>query len=107
MITCERCNGIGYIAVHNGDDDVVCPVCDGAGERQLTLPEALKIVSDNAHGVKHNYWNEYLPAVLMVNEAFPVVGYVTVDDEWGDNRWSYGAMIERDNERVYSIKEQY
>lgn len=55
----------------------------------MTILEALKIVSDNAHGVKHDYWDEYLPAILLVNEAFPHPGN-TVDDEWGDSRWSYG-----------------
>ena len=28
--------------------------------------------------------------------------YVTIDDEWGDERWGFGAMIQRENERVYS-----
>ena len=31
--------------------------------------------------------------------------YVTVDDEWGGKEWSFGAMIERENERVYSERE--
>ena len=31
--------------------------------------------------------------------------YVTVDDEWGDGRWGFGAWIERENERVYSERE--
>ena len=24
---CERCNGMGHIAIHNGDDDQPCPEC--------------------------------------------------------------------------------
>lgn len=47
----------------------------------LTLPEALYIVSQNAHGVAMNYWNVYLPAILMVNEAFPITGYNTIDED--------------------------
>lgn len=29
---CPRCNGVGYIAVHNGDDDVPCPDCPDPNE---------------------------------------------------------------------------
>lgn len=47
----------------------------------MTLPEALKIVSDNANGIAaHNYFDVYLPAILMVNAAFPVVGYTAVEE---------------------------
>lgn len=49
----------------------------------MSLPEALKIVSDNAHGIKHDYWITYLPAVLIVNEAYPMVDYVTVEEDDG------------------------
>jgi hypothetical protein len=49
--------------------------------RPLTLPEALYIVSQNAHGVAHNYWDVYLPAILLVNEAFPVAGYCDDEDD--------------------------
>lgn len=47
----------------------------------MTLPEAMKIVSDNAHGIAHNYWDVYLPAILLVNEAFPLSGYADSDDD--------------------------
>lgn len=47
----------------------------------MTLPEALYIVSQNAHGIPHNYWDVYLPAILMVNEAFPITGYRTVEED--------------------------
>jgi len=46
----------------------------------MSLPEALWIVCQNKHGVKMNYWDEYLPAILMVNEHWPHAGR-TVEDE--------------------------
>ena len=49
--------------------------------RPLTLPEAMKIVSDNAHGIAHNYFEVYLPAILLVNEAFPITGYADSDED--------------------------
>lgn len=29
---CPRCNGVGHLAIHNGDDDVPCPVCGESDE---------------------------------------------------------------------------
>lgn len=73
---CQRCNGIGYIAVFYGDNDVECPTCKCTG----TLPEALYTVSQSAHGVKMNYFTEYLPAILLVNETWPHEGSTVEDD---------------------------
>jgi len=28
------------------------------------------------------------------------IKYRQIDDQWGDSRWGYGAMIERDNENL-------
>lgn len=50
----------------------------------MTLQEALDIVNSNEQGVKHNYFDEYLPAILLVNETYPVVGYVTINSEEDD-----------------------
>lgn len=50
----------------------------------MSLPEALWIVSQNANGVKMSYWDTYLPAILIVNEAFPITGYKTIEE---DNRY--------------------
>lgn len=47
----------------------------------MTLQQALDIVNDNENGVAHNFWKEYLPAVLIVNEAYPVKGYTTVEED--------------------------
>jgi hypothetical protein len=46
----------------------------------MSILEALYIVSQNANGVKMNYFDEYLPAILMVNERWPHEGR-TVEDE--------------------------
>lgn len=32
-MTCQRCNGIGYTNIRNGDDDLPCPECGGTGEQ--------------------------------------------------------------------------
>lgn len=45
----------------------------------MSLPEALYIVSQNAHGVKHNY-ALYNVAICMVNARYPHPGH-TVDDD--------------------------
>jgi hypothetical protein len=29
---CPGCNGVGHIAIHNGDDDVSCPICGESDE---------------------------------------------------------------------------
>ena len=34
MSDCQRCNGVGYVAII-GDNDIECPVCKGTGEQQL------------------------------------------------------------------------
>lgn len=52
----------------------------------MSLPEALWIVSQNKNGVAMNYWDTYLPAILIVNEAFPITGYNLVDSEEDDFR---------------------
>jgi len=72
----------------------------------MTLPEAMKIVSDNANKLaKHNYWDVYLPAILVVNEAFPVTGYVTVDDANGSEDeaawWRQDARQAESDRRDY------
>jgi len=73
----------------------------------MTLPEAMKIVSDNANKLaKHNYVDVYLPAILVVNEAFPVTGYVTIDDEWGSDEHGSQRMISDGNDAAYGLKEQ-
>jgi len=51
------------------------------GVEIMTLPEAMKIVSDNAHGVAHNYFDVYLPAIIMVNDAFPITGYADSNED--------------------------
>lgn len=28
---CQNCNGLGYTAIHNSDDDILCKHCDGTG----------------------------------------------------------------------------
>lgn len=67
--------------------------------KPLTLPEALYIVSQNAHGVAHNYWDVYLPAILLVNEAFPVVGYADDEDdeppEMAQRAWNKEQDLQR------------
>ena len=81
MSDCTRCHGAGYVYITNGDNDHTCPSCAGTGERQLTLPEALWIVSSNAQGAKHNYFDEYLPAILLVNETWPITDYNSVEGD--------------------------
>ncbi len=46
----------------------------------MSILEALYIVSQNANGVKMNYFDEYLPAILMVNERWPHEGRTVEDD---------------------------
>lgn len=45
----------------------------------MTLQQALDIVNTNEVGVAHNFWNVYLPAILLVNQAYPVKGYTTIE----------------------------
>jgi hypothetical protein len=44
----------------------------------------------------------YLDAVDEYDVCEQADGVAESEDEWGDTRWSYGAMIQRENERVYS-----
>lgn len=98
---CERCNGVGYTAIV-GDDDKECPTCKGTGIHLLTLPEALYTVSQAAHGVKMNYFTEYLPAILLVNETWPHEGRTIEDGEdGGGESWSEWKLSQA---RVYEVK---
>ena len=55
----------------------------------MSIPEALYIVSQNAHGKPMNYFTEYLPAILLVNEVWPHEGRtVDLDDEPCGESWS-------------------
>lgn len=35
-MVCQRCNGLGYLLTR-GDDDVICPTCEGSGYDPLAL----------------------------------------------------------------------
>lgn len=102
MTFCTHCNGIGYLSVRNGDDDIECPVCSGTGVRALTLPEALYTVSRVAHGVLMNYFTEYLPAILLVNETWPHEGRTIEDGEGtGGESWAEWKLSQT---RVYEVR---
>lgn len=47
----------------------------------MSILEALYIVSQNANGIAMNYWDEYLPAVLLVNETWPITDYNSVEGD--------------------------
>lgn len=67
----------------------------------MSLPEALYIVSQNAHGVKHNY-ALYNAAILMVNARYPHPGNtVDIDDETGGESWTEWNLSQA---RVYEVK---
>ena len=71
---------------------------------KMSLPEALWIVCQNAQGVKHNYWNEYLPAILMVNEHKPHEGH-TIEEGEGEHELDIVAYWQERNAR-YDWKHQ-
>lgn len=64
----------------------------------MTLDQACIIIWDNKHGIKHNYWDEYLPAVLLVNKIWPITGYKTVEEE-DDSEQDYVTWKQEQNER--------
>lgn len=48
---CKRCNGAGHLAIV-GDDDMVCPACDGAGEavsEPLSAVAQIRLQLDKYH----------------------------------------------------------
>ena len=65
----------------------------------MSLPEALWIVCQNKHGVKMNYWDVYLPAILIVNEAFPVTGFYTIETDEGEIETDICQWRQEQNER--------
>lgn len=67
----------------------------------MSLPEALYTVSQAAHGVPMptECW---LRARLLVDEAFPVTGYVTVDDDGAADDWR--TWQRRVDEDVVNLK---
>lgn len=47
-IYCVRCNGVGYTAVRNGDDDQECEACEGSGLAPVNTVAALEPLSELA-----------------------------------------------------------
>lgn len=76
----------------------------------MSLQEALDIVNSNEQGVKHNFWDVYLPAILIVNEAYPMTGYRTINEE-DEDEFSFDEDAEylewiEDQNRAYDERNQ-
>lgn len=52
MTPCERCNGIGYIALC-GDEDIVCPKCDGNTNKYPSLDDLLPLFPTKAEAKRY------------------------------------------------------
>lgn len=63
----------------------------------MTIPEALWIVSQNQNGIAMNYWDEYLPAILLINKTWSITGYRTVEEN-DDSEQDYVTWKQEQNE---------
>jgi hypothetical protein len=100
---CERCNSVGYLSVNNGDDDQVCPVCQGEPATvaqveqlsseaeliifgsQLTLSEATAIVRHHNFGLNVTE-RLYTEALGVLEDAENHIRYILGDSAQDDER---------------------
>lgn len=66
----------------------------------MSIPEALYIVSQNEHGVAHNYFNEYLPAILLVNETWPHEGRMVDDGDGFEEALEHDQQLMSDERKA-------
>lgn len=102
-MTCVFCNDTGYIGIRpgTGDDDIPCRKCN----RQLTIPEALWIVSRLEAGEPMLFEVQVMARVIVYDAFSPQESETPMTElDWQRDEAAYEAAVEA-REWAESVRE--